>query len=115
MIDITEVKVFPIKKENLKNGVQAFAQITINNAICIKNLRVIQGKGLFVAFPQTKRKNEDKYDDIVFPITKEAREVVMRAVLDKFAETMEGVDFDNQDQVQAPWPESSSSEESLPF
>ena len=79
---ITETKFFPIKKEDSK--VKAFASVTLDKAICITGIRIIDGsKGLFISFPQQKGSDEE-YHDVVFPVTKEAREGFSKKILDAY-------------------------------
>ena len=59
-MNITDVKVFPRNSEQLK----AFANIVIDDAFIIKNIKIINGKnGLFVAMPSQKSKTGE-YKDI---------------------------------------------------
>ena len=79
---ITEVRVFPLSKKD--SNLKAFASITIEDAVCITGIRIVEGKlGLFVSMPQSKD-NEGEYHDVAFPITKEAREAIQDAVLDEY-------------------------------
>lgn len=79
---ITEVRVF--KLGNQESTLKAFASITIDDAVCITGIRIIEGKiGLFMSMPQSKD-NDGEYHDVAFPITKEAREEIRDAVLDAY-------------------------------
>lgn len=79
---ITETRVFPLSKKD--SNLKAFASITIDDAICITGIRIVEGKnGVFMSMPQSKD-NDGEYHDIVFPITKEAREELEAAVLDAY-------------------------------
>lgn len=79
---ITEVRVFPLSKKD--SNLKAFASITLDDAVCITGIRIVEGKmGLFVSMPQSKD-NEGEYHDVAFPITKEAREEMQDAVLDAY-------------------------------
>lgn len=63
------------------SAIKAFAAVTVNDEFVIKNIKVIEGdKGLFVAMPS--RKISGEYQDVVFPITKEAREQLNNAVIE---------------------------------
>ena len=62
--------------------------------LVLKGIRVVDGrKGLFIAFPQTKRKakkgGKDEYFDIFFPITKEFREELTEAILEAYDKATE--------------------------
>ena len=79
---ITEVRVFPLSKKD--STLKAFASITLDDAVCITGIRIVEGKlGLFVSMPQSKD-NEGEDHDVAFPITKEAREEIQDAVLDAY-------------------------------
>ena len=79
---ISEVKFFPVNKKDSK--VKAFASVTLDKTLCITGIRVIEGsKGLFISFPNQKGK-DDEYYDVVFPVTKEAREGFSKKILDAY-------------------------------
>lgn len=62
------------------SSAKAYATVTINDEFAIKNIKVFEGEnGLFVTMPSRKTGNE--YSDVVFPITKEAREQLNNAVI----------------------------------
>ena len=79
-----DVKLFrTTKKENVK----AIASITVDDVIAVRSIRVMNGsKGLFVSFPSQKKK-DGTYEDVVFPVTKEARDEITSAILAKYQET----------------------------
>ena len=61
-----------------------FAKITINDAICIDGIKIINGeKGLFIGMPSSKGK-DNQYRDIVFPINKETRQMLTDQILDEY-------------------------------
>ena len=79
---ITETRVFPLSKK--ETTLRAFASITIDDAVCITGIRIIEGSnGLFMSMPQSKD-NEGEYHDIAFPVTKGAREAIQDAVLEAY-------------------------------
>lgn len=79
---ITEARVFLLG--NKESTLKAFASITIDDAVCITGIRIIEGKnGLFISMPQSKD-NDGEYHDVAFPITKDAREAIQDAVLDEY-------------------------------
>ena len=74
---VTDIAVYPFAAQD--NPTVAFVNVTILDKLVLKGIRVVDGrKGLFIAFPQSKRKakkgGEDEYFDIFVPITKEFRE-----------------------------------------
>jgi len=73
--------------------IKAFADVTIGGAFVVKGLKVIEGQnGNFVSMPSQKLNkpytdksgNEIQYQDIFFPISKEARQELVDAVLAEF-------------------------------
>lgn len=71
-----------------EGNAKAVAQVTINNEFAIKGIKVYEGeKGLFVSMPS--RKIGSEYQDIVFPITAEARAQLNSAVLETYGKLVE--------------------------
>jgi Uncharacterized protein, involved in the regulation of septum location len=78
-----DVRAYPIAEP--KSSTVAFASVTINDMIAINGIRVVSGEnGLFAAMPQTKDAAGD-YRDIAFPVTKELRQQLNKAILDEYA------------------------------
>jgi stage V sporulation protein G len=78
-----DVRVFPI--ENPQHSTLAFASVGIADMFAIRGIRVVDGdRGLFVSMPQNRGK-DDKYHDVAFPLTKEFREELNKAILDTYA------------------------------
>ena len=79
---ITECQINKVK--NSKGSLVAFANITIDDELVIKGIKIVDGKkGLFVAMPCTQGEDGKYYDD-VFPITKECREYLSEFVLNSY-------------------------------
>ena len=56
-MEITEIRIFP--RESHDRKLKAYATITIDNSFVVRNVKVIEGnKGLFVAMPSRKLKEE---------------------------------------------------------
>lgn len=82
---ITDVKVFLRESNQLK----AFANIVIDNAFIIKNIKIIEGKnGLFIAMPSQKTK-EGEYKDIAHPINTDTRTRIEEMILKCYNEAVE--------------------------
>jgi stage V sporulation protein G len=82
-MNITDVRIRLI--ENEKTGkLKAAASITIDNAIAIHDIKVIEGNsGLFIAMPSRKDLNGE-FKDICHPINQTARLEIETAVLSKY-------------------------------
>ena len=82
---ITDVKVFLRPADPLK----AFANIVIDDAFIIKNIKIIEGKnGLFIAMPSQKNKNGE-YRDIAHPLNTDTRNDLEKMIIEKYHETLE--------------------------
>ncbi|MBT3168696.1 MAG: septation regulator SpoVG [Candidatus Cloacimonetes bacterium] len=83
-MEITDVKVFLKESNQLK----AFANMVIDDAFIIRNIKIIDGEnGLFVAMP-SRRLNNGEYRDIAHPINTEARNMIEKIILEKYEETL---------------------------
>lgn len=62
---------------------KAIGTLVVNGEFAVHGVKVVDGKnGLYVAMPSEKRNGE--YQDVVFPVTKEARSAINSAVLDAY-------------------------------
>lgn len=60
---------------------KAIATLVVNGEFAVHGVKVVEGKnGLFVSMPRERQFNGE-YKDVVFPVTKEAREAINNAVL----------------------------------
>jgi stage V sporulation protein G len=76
---ITEVRISKIEGNKLK----AFASVTFDSCFVVTGIKIMDGNnGLFVAMPSAKVKEE--YKDTCYPISKEFREELQKAVLGKY-------------------------------
>ena len=77
-----EIKVARIKIIESKNHLKAFAYVSFNDSITIKNIKVLEDdKGLFVSMPQELNKNDGKWYDTIFCHSKEIRDEITNRVL----------------------------------
>lgn len=82
---ITSVDIRKVERE--EDNLKAFVNVTIDDGLVIKNLRVIDGtKGLFVAMPNHKDKKTGKFKDIVHPINQEVRTMFEESILKAYNE-----------------------------
>ena len=78
-----DVRVFPLTDPD--NSTKAFASIGIDDLIAIRGIRVVDGsKGLLVTMPQSKDQ-DGNYHDIAFPLNKELRQEINKAILDELS------------------------------
>ena len=82
MLNITDVRVRLVKKEDLK--LKAVASVTIDGCFVVHEIRIIESdKGLFVAMP-SKKTPDGEFKDIAHPIDTETRNMLDKAVLDAY-------------------------------
>lgn len=81
-MEITEVVVRPVTDERLK----AYVSMTLDNALVIKDIKIVDGKnGLFVSMPSRRRKN-GKYQDIAHPINMDFRKELEERIFAEYRE-----------------------------
>lgn len=76
---------YDVKISNLKpdGSIKAFASVNLNNEFAITGVKVMEGaKGRFVSMPSYK--TAKGYNDVCFPITKEARQEFNDAVISAY-------------------------------
>ncbi len=79
------VKIRSIRPEG---SVRAIASLNLNDCFAVRNVKVMDGgKGLFVSMPGYKT-GTGIYRDICFPVTKEFREQINRAVIDAYHQVL---------------------------
>ena len=82
-MQITDVRV---RRVTSQGKMKAKIDITIDDAFVIHDVKVIEtDKGTFIAMPSKKLPNGD-YKDVAHPINTETREMLQKAVLDKYNE-----------------------------
>lgn len=86
-IKVTQVRVFPFKETSKMMYTKGMAVITINDAIVIRNLRIMDGpNGMFVAYPSDPFFQGDDTRSIVAPSRDDVRSYIEAVVLNKFNE-----------------------------
>ena len=81
-MEITSVSVQKEEKENSR--MKGYAEIVFDNCLKVNGIRIIEGNTrLFAAMPSRKI-SEGKYKDYVYPIEKELREKIEKAILDEY-------------------------------
>lgn len=86
-IKVTQVRVFPFKETSHLMYTKGMAVITLNDAIVIRNLRIMDGpNGMFVAYPSDPFFHGDDTRSIVAPSRDDVRSYIEAVVLNKFNE-----------------------------
>jgi len=79
-MEITEVKVFPVREEKLK----AFVSVVIDHCFMVNDIKIIHGRqGLFISMPSRKKKNGE-FKDVAHPLNNETRLRIEDSVLDEY-------------------------------
>ena len=88
-MEITDVKIYPFDTSRIGGRVRAVADITIDDVLVIKGIKVIESKhgGLFISFPK-KVSSKGTYVDIVQSLDNEFTEKVRRVIVDRYKELM---------------------------
>ena len=75
--------------------------VDLGGEYAIRGVRVVQGKnGPFVSMPQQKD-SKGEYRDVVFPVTREARERLIDAVMDAYEQALEQTAKQSEEPEQA--------------
>jgi len=82
MAEITDVRIFKSKSEGNLKG---FAAVTLDGEFVVHGLKVMSKDDgtLWVGFP-SRKDSKGEFLDIFHPVTKEAREKILKAVLDAY-------------------------------
>lgn len=82
MAEVTDVRIFEFSGSGQQ---KAFADVVLDDEYAIHGLKVMEGNdGLWVAMPSRYDRKNDTYRDVFHPISKEAREKLFNAVLEKY-------------------------------
>lgn len=81
-MQITEVR---LRKINSENRMKAVASVTFDGAFVVHDIKVIEreDRPLLIVMP-SKRTPKGDYKDIAHPINQETREMIAKAVLEKY-------------------------------
>jgi len=81
LAEITEVRIY---KSRTEGAVKAYATISLDNEFVVKGLKVLEGEnGLWVGMP-SRRVKDGSFQDLFHPASKEAREKIVKAVLEAY-------------------------------
>ena len=84
-VETMDIKIIKIHRLTQDSRVKAFVDISINDALLIKGIRVVQGKkGLFVSMPVEQGKNERWYERVRC-LNEDIRSVIAQKVLEAYS------------------------------
>lgn len=79
---VTKVSVQKEEKENSR--VKGYAVIELDGILKINGIRIIEGNSRMFAAMPNRKVSDDKYIDYVYPVNKELREEIERAILEEY-------------------------------
>ena len=80
-LNITDIRVKKIPSES---KMRAVVSVTFDEAFVVHDIKIIEGQDkLFIAMPSRKTANGE-YKDVAHPINQETREMISKAVLEKY-------------------------------
>lgn len=84
-MEITTVKVYPIRNKVGNSKAVALASVTFDGSFAVNKIEIVDGQnGLFVSMPQRLDKKSNVWRDICNPTTKELRDKITSAVVDEY-------------------------------
>lgn len=84
-MEITEVKVFPVREEKLK----AFVSVVFDQCFMVNDIKIIQGRqGMFISMPSRKKKNGE-FKDVAHPLNNETRQRIEAEILTEYERVLE--------------------------
>ena len=87
MAEITDVRIYRVEGTG---NLRAYAAVTMDEAYVVHGLRVLEGEaGFWVGMPASKNKRGE-FKDIFHPITREARDILVKSVISKYEEGSSG-------------------------
>lgn len=82
MMKVTAVTIQ--KEEKVGSRVKGYAIIELDGVLKINGIRIIEGNSRMFAAMPNRKVGEDKYIDYVYPINKELREEIEKAILEEY-------------------------------
>ena len=83
-VETMEVKVIKIHRLTQESRIKAFVDLSVNDALLIKGIRIVQGKkGLYVSMPIEQGKNERWYERVRC-LNEGTKSLIAQKVLDAY-------------------------------
>ena len=98
---VTKIVVTPVHSAS---RVKATATILFDDVFKVRGIKIMprkKGKGLFVAFPET-RNNRGDYFALAFPVTKELRQELEDQILYEYDQALEREKASEADNIEQP-------------
>ena len=83
-----EISDIRVRRMTAEGKMKAVVSVTFDNALVIHDIKVIEGQDkLFIAMP-SRRTPEGVFKDIAHPIHADMREMLQKAILEKYQEML---------------------------
>lgn len=83
-LETVDIKVIKIHRLTKESRVKAFVDLSINDALLVKGIRIVQGKkGMFVTMPVEQGKNERWYERVRC-LNQETKDMIVQKVLEAY-------------------------------
>jgi len=90
-MQITDIRV---RKINTEGRMKAVVSVTFDDAFVVHDIKVIDGQDkLFVAMPSRKTP-DGEFKDIAHPINADMRDILQKAIIEKYEEAKHNEDAD---------------------
>ncbi len=87
-----EISDIRVRRMTAEGKMKAVVSVTFDNALVIHDIKVIEGQDkLFIAMP-SRRTPEGVFKDIAHPIHADMREMLQKAILEKYQEMLSETD-----------------------
>ncbi len=84
MVEITDVRIYRTKGNG---SIKAYASVSLDNEFVVKGIKILEGeRGVWVGMPSRKLK-DGSFQDIFHPVSREARDKIVSAVLKAYEES----------------------------
>ena len=85
IVEITDIRIRKINTEGKMKGV---VSVTFDNSFVVHDIKIIESQDkLFIAMPSRKTP-DGEFKDIAHPINSETREMLQKAILEKYETTL---------------------------
>lgn len=89
-----KVEITIYKNKTEKSKIKGRVSLLFDKAFVVSGLKIIEGSnGLFVAYPSYQT-NNGTYKDICYPLSKEYRENLSKAIIEKYKKESEFTPFE---------------------
>lgn len=83
-MQITDVRVFPVRDDKLK----AFVSVVFESCFMVNDIKVINGRdGYFISMPSRRKKNGE-FKDIAHPLNTDTRRLLEARILDEYEQVV---------------------------